>query len=76
MKIRETFATTIQKIIEPVVKVSERRPAIVLDELSKWSLKVPDSQIERISQAPFYDANSYNEGREFGLPHLLHNIAR
>lgn len=33
MKIRETFATTIQKIIEPVVKVSERRPTIVLDEL-------------------------------------------
>ncbi|MGH2508772.1 MAG: hypothetical protein ACRDHZ_15405, partial [Ktedonobacteraceae bacterium] len=34
MKIRETFGTTIQKIIEPVVKVSERRPTIVLDELS------------------------------------------
>lgn len=34
MKIRETFGTTIQKVIEPVVKVSERRPAIVLDELS------------------------------------------
>ncbi|MEO9029004.1 MAG: hypothetical protein ABI413_09330 [Ktedonobacteraceae bacterium] len=33
MKIRETFATTIQKIIEPVVKVSERRPNILLDEL-------------------------------------------
>lgn len=33
MKIRETFGTTIQKIIEPVVKVSERRPNILLDEL-------------------------------------------
>ena len=34
MLIRETFATTIQQRIEPVVKVSDRRPAVMLDELS------------------------------------------
>src|SRR5437899_768790 len=33
MLIRETFATSIQDRIEPVVKVSDRRPAVVLDEL-------------------------------------------
>src|SRR5665647_1034037 len=34
MLIRETFATTIQQRIEPVVKVSDRRPAVMLDELA------------------------------------------
>ncbi len=34
MLIRETFATTIQERIEPVVKVAERRPAVLLNELS------------------------------------------
>lgn len=33
MKIHEIFATKIQERIEPVVKVAERRPAILLDEL-------------------------------------------
>jgi hypothetical protein len=33
MKIRETFATTIQERIEPVVKVSDRKPAVLLSEL-------------------------------------------
>ena len=34
MLIRETFATRIQDRIEPVVKVSERQPAVVLKELA------------------------------------------
>src|SRR5262245_56445609 len=34
MLIRDTFATTIQKRIEPVVKVVDRHPAVVLGELS------------------------------------------
>src|SRR5258708_12352273 len=33
MLIRETFATTIQERIEPVVKVADRNPAILLSEL-------------------------------------------
>ena len=33
MLIRETFATTIQERIEPVVKVADRHPAILLGEL-------------------------------------------
>src|SRR5436190_150614 len=33
MKIRETFATTIQDRIEPVVKVSDRKPSVLLNEL-------------------------------------------
>lgn len=34
MLIRETFATRVQARIEPVVKVSDRRPTVVLDELA------------------------------------------
>lgn len=34
MQIRETFATAIQKRIEPVVKVVDRRPSVLLGELS------------------------------------------
>ena len=34
MQIRDTFATKIGERIEPVVKVAERRPAIVLNELA------------------------------------------
>src|SRR5262245_56791825 len=34
MLIRDIFATTIQKRIEPVVKVVDRQPAVVLGELS------------------------------------------
>ncbi len=34
MFVRETFATTIEQRIEPVVKVVDRRPAVVLNELS------------------------------------------
>ncbi|MCZ7570456.1 MAG: BREX system P-loop protein BrxC [Ardenticatenaceae bacterium] len=33
MRIRDIFATTIQERIEPVVKVADRRPAIMLNEL-------------------------------------------
>ncbi|MCC6629583.1 MAG: BREX system P-loop protein BrxC [Chloroflexi bacterium] len=33
MLIRETFATTIQERIEPVVKVADRKPAVLLGEL-------------------------------------------
>ncbi len=33
MLIRETFATTIQERIEPVVKVADRHPATLLGEL-------------------------------------------
>jgi hypothetical protein len=33
MLIRETFATTIQERIEPVVKVADRNPAVLLGEL-------------------------------------------
>ena len=33
MLIRETFATTIQERIEPVVKVADRNPAVLLAEL-------------------------------------------
>ena len=34
MQIRDTFATTIQKRIEPVVKVIDRQPDVILNELS------------------------------------------
>ncbi len=34
IRIRKTFATKIQERIEPVVKVSDRRPAVLLNELS------------------------------------------
>lgn len=34
MLIRDTFATTIQKRIEPVVKIIDRKPAVLLNELS------------------------------------------
>ena len=34
MQIRDTFATTIQQRIEPIVKVVDRRPAVLLGELS------------------------------------------
>src|SRR6266498_33175 len=34
MQIRDTFATAIQQRIEPVVKVVDRRPAVLLNELS------------------------------------------
>ncbi|PDW00256.1 BREX system P-loop protein BrxC [Candidatus Chloroploca asiatica] len=33
MRIRDTFATTIQERIEPVVKVVDRRPTVLLDEI-------------------------------------------
>src|SRR5258708_18016272 len=33
MKIRETFATAIQERIEPVVKVADRNPTVLLNEL-------------------------------------------
>lgn len=34
MQIRETFATTIQKRIEPVVKIIDRQPDVILSELN------------------------------------------
>src|SRR5215212_4750056 len=33
MRVRDTFATAIQQRIEPVVKVVDRRPAVVLGEI-------------------------------------------
>ena len=33
MQIRDTFATAIQERIEPVVKVADRNPAVLLNEL-------------------------------------------
>ena len=33
MLVRETFATTIQQRIEPVVKVVDRRPSVILGEI-------------------------------------------
>jgi hypothetical protein len=38
MQIRDTFITKIQERIEPVVKVAERRPTILLDELQNLVL--------------------------------------
>ena len=60
MLIRETFATTIQERIEPVVKVAERRPAVLLNELSNL---VVTSQWEQ------HLRRLIAKGRAFGVVH-------
>jgi hypothetical protein len=67
MQIRETFATSIQKRIEPVVKVIDRQPEVVLNELNSL---VVTPQWERYLRAildSYADAADRNDEQGIGL---------
>jgi hypothetical protein len=62
MLIRETFATSIQERIEPVVKVAERRPAVLLNELSNLVVTPQwESHLRRILDVYTNAADSEDE---------------
>src|SRR6266511_3508541 len=67
MQIRDTFATTIQKRIEPVVKVIDRQPDVILNELSSL---VVTPQWERYLRAildSYADAADRTDEQGIGL---------
>src|SRR5215212_5144526 len=67
MQIRDTFATSIQKRIEPVVKVIDRQPDVILSELS--SLVVTPQWERYLSQIldSYADAADRTDEQGIGL---------
>jgi hypothetical protein len=67
MLVRETFATAIQERIEPVVKVSDRRPAVMLDELANLVVTPQWEQYLRGVLDSFADAADRQDEQGIGI---------
>jgi hypothetical protein len=67
MLIRETFATTIQERIEPVVKVADRHPAVLLGELKNLVITPQwETYLHRILEA-YTDAFDRDDEQGIGI---------
>ena len=67
MLIRETFATTIQERIEPVVKVADRNPAVLLGELKNLVVTPQwETYLHRILEA-YSDAFDRDDEQGIGI---------
>ena len=67
MLIRETFATTIQERIEPVVKVADRNPAVLLGELKNLVVTPQwETYLHRILEA-YTDAFDRDDEQGIGI---------
>src|SRR6266852_1634797 len=67
MLIRKTFATSIQDRIEPVVKVSDRRPAVVIDELRNLVVTPQWEQYLRAALDAYTDAADRVDEQGIGI---------
>jgi hypothetical protein len=67
MQIRETFATSIQKRIEPVVKVIDRQPEVILNELSSLVVTPQWERYLRSILDSYADAADRNDEQGIGL---------
>ncbi|MEI7768477.1 MAG: BREX system P-loop protein BrxC [Chloroflexales bacterium] len=67
MLIRETFATTIQQRIEPVVKVVDRRPAVILGEIRNLVVTPQWERYLRSFLDSYSDAADRTEEQGIGL---------
>jgi hypothetical protein len=67
MQIRETFATSIQRRIEPVVKVIDRQPGVVLNELNSLVVTPQWERYLRTMLDSYADAVDRNDEQGIGL---------
>ena len=67
MQIRDTFATAIQKRIEPVVKVIDRQPEVLLNELNSLVVTPQWERYLRGMLDSYADAADRNDEQGIGL---------
>ncbi|GHO59273.1 BREX system P-loop protein BrxC [Ktedonobacter robiniae] len=67
MKIREMFGTKIQERIQPVVKVSDRTPAVLLDELQNLVVTPQWERYLHLMLQEFIDAFDSEDEQEIGF---------
>src|SRR5262249_52437992 len=67
MQIRDTFATAIQKRIEPVVKVIDRQPEVILNELNSLVVTPQWERYLRGILDSYADAADRNDEQGIGL---------
>jgi hypothetical protein len=67
MKIRETFGTKIQERIQPVVKVSDRTPATLLDELQNLVVTPQWERYLHLMLQEFIDAFDSEDEQDIGF---------